>query len=45
LTESLFIKEKVAKLFAEIAKKEWPLRWNDMDIFLQRLYNESVRLL
>ncbi|GBC05152.1 hypothetical protein RclHR1_06060010 [Rhizophagus clarus] len=41
LTEQSFIKEKVAKLFAEIAKKEWPSRWNDMDDLLQRLYNES----
>lgn len=43
LTEQSFIKEKVAKLFAEIAKKEWPSRWNDMDKLLHRLYSESVR--
>lgn len=43
LTEQSFIKEKVAKLFAEIAKKEWPSRWNDMDKLFQRLYSESVR--
>ncbi|CAB5190001.1 unnamed protein product [Rhizophagus irregularis] len=41
LTEQSFIKEKVAKLFAEIAKKEWPSRWNDMDKLLHRLYSES----
>ncbi|RIA99086.1 armadillo-type protein [Glomus cerebriforme] len=41
LTEQLFIKEKVAKLFAEVANKEWPLIWNDMDKLLQRLYSES----
>ncbi|CAG8501467.1 7182_t:CDS:10 [Funneliformis mosseae] len=41
LREQSFIKSKVAKLFADIAKKEWPIRWDDMDQLLQGFYNKS----
>ncbi|CAI2171535.1 10492_t:CDS:10 [Funneliformis geosporum] len=40
--EQSFIKSKAAKIFAGIAKKEWPLRWGDMDQLLQGFYNKSV---
>ncbi|CAG8543462.1 378_t:CDS:10 [Acaulospora morrowiae] len=38
LTEKLFIKEKLAKLLANIVKLEWPIRWTDMDQLLHNLY-------
>ncbi|KAF9174363.1 hypothetical protein BGX20_011587 [Mortierella sp. AD010] len=38
LTEQTFIKEKVARLFVEVAKREWPGCWDDMDAFLRQLY-------
>ncbi|KAF9202451.1 hypothetical protein BGZ49_007397 [Haplosporangium sp. Z 27] len=38
LTEQTFIKEKVARLFVEVAKREWPGSWDEMDVFLRQLY-------
>ncbi|KAG0261639.1 hypothetical protein BG011_000813 [Mortierella polycephala] len=38
LTEQSFIKEKVARLFVEVAKREWPGSWDDMDVFLRQLF-------
>ncbi|KAF9183378.1 hypothetical protein BGZ50_004265 [Haplosporangium sp. Z 11] len=38
LTEQSFIKEKVARLFVEVAKREWPGAWDDMDVFLRQLF-------
>ncbi|KAG0208586.1 hypothetical protein BGX28_000510 [Mortierella sp. GBA30] len=44
-TEQSFIKEKIARLFVEVAKREWPGAWDDMDTFLQQLFfkNETAR--
>ncbi|KAF8977892.1 hypothetical protein BGZ46_007041 [Entomortierella lignicola] len=42
LTEQTFIKEKVARLFVEVAKREWPGSWDDMDVFLRQLYFKDV---
>ncbi|OZJ05047.1 hypothetical protein BZG36_02075 [Bifiguratus adelaidae] len=43
--EKRFVKEKVARLFVEVVKREWPVRWPDMDRHLQQLYetNPGVR--
>ncbi|KAF9985995.1 hypothetical protein BGZ65_009185 [Modicella reniformis] len=38
LTEQSFIKEKIARLVVEVAKREWPGAWNDMDAFLRQLF-------
>ncbi|KAI7822876.1 armadillo-type protein [Gamsiella multidivaricata] len=38
LTEQSFIKEKVARLFVEVAKREWPGVWENMDAFLRQLF-------
>ncbi|KAJ3168665.1 hypothetical protein HDU88_001558 [Geranomyces variabilis] len=39
--EPVFIKEKVARLFVEVAKRMWPLGWTDMDFILRRMYDEN----
>ncbi|KAI8816980.1 armadillo-type protein [Fimicolochytrium jonesii] len=39
--EKTFVKEKVARLFDEIAKRMWPLNWMDMDVLLRQLYEQS----
>ncbi|CAG8489474.1 24136_t:CDS:10 [Dentiscutata erythropus] len=41
LIEKQFIKEKVAKLFADVARREWPIRWTDMNNLLRNLYTSS----
>ncbi|CAG8639436.1 10452_t:CDS:10 [Cetraspora pellucida] len=41
LIEKQFIKEKVAKLFADVARREWPTRWADMNSLLRSLYAYS----
>ncbi|KAJ3187101.1 hypothetical protein HDU85_007139 [Gaertneriomyces sp. JEL0708] len=41
LTERTYIKEKVAKLFVDVAKRTWPLQWMDMDVLLRNLYSSS----
>ncbi|CAG8551299.1 5377_t:CDS:10, partial [Racocetra fulgida] len=41
LIEKQFIKEKVAKLFADVARREWPTRWTDMNSLLRGLYISS----
>ncbi|KAG0321131.1 hypothetical protein BGZ99_004109 [Dissophora globulifera] len=38
LEEQAFIKEKIARLFVEVAKREWPGAWDDMDVCLRQLY-------
>ncbi|KAF9574279.1 hypothetical protein EC968_007048 [Mortierella alpina] len=45
LTEQAFIKEKIARLFVEVVKREWPGAWDDMDVFLRQLYfkDETAR--
>ncbi|KAI8601378.1 armadillo-type protein [Dissophora ornata] len=45
LTERSFIKEKVARLFVEVAKREWPGAWDGMDAFLRQLFfkDETAR--
>ncbi|KAF9960404.1 hypothetical protein BGZ72_007062 [Mortierella alpina] len=45
LTEQAFIKEKIARLFVEVVKREWPGTWDDMDVFLRQLYfkDETAR--
>ncbi|CAO3574799.1 unnamed protein product [Mortierella alpina] len=45
LTEQAFIKEKIARLFVEVVKREWPGTWDDMDAFLRQLYfkDETAR--
>ncbi|KAL1918230.1 uncharacterized protein VTP21DRAFT_3496 [Calcarisporiella thermophila] len=37
LEEKQYIKEKLAKLFSEVAKREWPSSWESMDIQLQEM--------
>ncbi|KAF9133584.1 hypothetical protein BGW39_009437 [Mortierella sp. 14UC] len=45
MTEKSFIKEKVASLFVEVAKREWPGAWDDMDVFLRQMFfqDETAR--
>ncbi|KAG0277376.1 hypothetical protein BGZ95_006057 [Linnemannia exigua] len=45
MTEKAFIKEKVASLFVEVAKREWPGAWDDMDVFLRQMFfkDETAR--
>ncbi|KAG0040175.1 Exportin-5 [Podila clonocystis] len=38
LEEQMFIKEKVARLYVEVAKRQWPGEWDDMDLFLKQMY-------
>ncbi|CAG8460251.1 1796_t:CDS:10 [Diversispora eburnea] len=35
------IQEKLAKLFADIAKREWPNNWPDMNALLKKFYNSG----
>lgn len=42
MTEKPFIKEKVASLFVEVAKREWPGAWDDMDVFLRQMFYKDV---
>ncbi len=42
LIEQSFIKEKIARLFVEVVKREWPGTWDDMDQFLRQLYFKDV---
>ncbi|KAJ3314111.1 Exportin-5 [Blyttiomyces sp. JEL0837] len=41
--EEHYMKEKIAKVFVEAAKKLWPLSWMDMDSYLHQLYCQSVK--
>ncbi|KAF9406444.1 hypothetical protein BGZ94_003109, partial [Podila epigama] len=45
LEEQMFIKEKVAMLFVEVAKRQWPGEWDDMDFYLQQMFfkDETTR--
>ncbi|KAG0348126.1 hypothetical protein BG004_006029 [Podila humilis] len=45
LEEQMFIKEKVARLFVEVAKRQWPGEWDDMDLVLKQMFfkNETTR--
>ncbi|KAH7058122.1 armadillo-type protein [Linnemannia elongata] len=45
MTEKQFIKEKVASLFVEVVKREWPGAWDDMDVFLRQMFykDETTR--
>ncbi|KAF9972197.1 hypothetical protein BGZ73_004716 [Actinomortierella ambigua] len=36
--EQGFIKEKVARVFVELAKRQWPGEWDDMDVVLRQMY-------
>lgn len=45
MTEKPFIKEKVASLFVEVAKREWPGNWDDMDVFLRQMFYKDVSYL
>ncbi|KAG0257977.1 hypothetical protein DFQ27_004872 [Actinomortierella ambigua] len=36
--EQGFIKEKVARVFVELAKRQWPGEWDDMDVVLRQIY-------
>ncbi|KAF9584427.1 Exportin-5, partial [Lunasporangiospora selenospora] len=38
MEERNFIKEKVARLFVEVAKREWPGVWDGMDAFLREQF-------
>ena len=43
LSEPLYIKEKCARLFVEVAKRMWPgPAWEDADRFLRGLYDTNV---
>ncbi|KAI9204326.1 armadillo-type protein [Polychytrium aggregatum] len=39
--EKNFIKEKIVRIFVEIAKRQWPWEWPDMDLLIQELYRDS----
>ncbi|ORX88546.1 ARM repeat-containing protein [Basidiobolus meristosporus CBS 931.73] len=41
LLERKFIKEKVASIFVEIAKRTWPSKWPQMDGLLRDMYYRS----
>ncbi|RUS23455.1 hypothetical protein BC937DRAFT_86141 [Endogone sp. FLAS-F59071] len=41
MEEKGFIKAKLATIFVEVAKREWPGRWEDMDHILQELYTSG----
>ncbi|KAF9321765.1 hypothetical protein BG003_011489 [Podila horticola] len=45
LEEQMFIKEKVARLYVEVAKRQWPGEWDDMDLFLKQMFfkDETTR--
>ncbi|RUP51650.1 hypothetical protein BC936DRAFT_146783 [Jimgerdemannia flammicorona] len=38
MVEERYIKTKIAHIFVEVAKREWPGLWEDMDHLLQELY-------
>lgn len=40
--ESAFLRNKIAKLWVEVAKRCWPDDWMDMDEMLCRLWEESL---
>ena len=42
--EKLFIKEKVALILAELAEREWPQRWHDLDSFLVQMAASGSRI-
>lgn len=42
MTEKPFIKEKVASLFVEVVKRDWPGTWDDMDVFLRQMFYKDV---
>jgi len=42
MTEKSFIKEKVASLFVDVAKREWPGIWDNMDTFLRGMFFKDV---
>ncbi|TPX64131.1 hypothetical protein SpCBS45565_g06113 [Spizellomyces sp. 'palustris'] len=39
--ERTYIKEKVSRLFVEVAKRMWPIQWPHMDILLRELYAQN----
>jgi exportin-5 len=41
-TDPLYIRNKLAELWVETAKRSWVLEWMDMDEFLVRLWDGSV---
>ncbi|KAJ3053173.1 hypothetical protein HK097_004905 [Rhizophlyctis rosea] len=41
--EKSFIKEKVAKIFVEVAKRLFPLQWADMDLLLMNMYRADEK--
>ncbi|KAF9335290.1 hypothetical protein BG006_000430 [Podila minutissima] len=45
LEEQMFIKEKVARLYVEVAKRQWPGEWDDMDLLLKQMFfkDETTR--
>lgn len=38
----MFIKEKVARLYVEVAKRQWPGEWDDMDMLLKQMFFKDV---
>lgn len=40
--EGTYIKEKLARLYVEVAKRQWPLSWPQMDEQLMQLYRSGV---
>ncbi|KAF9099806.1 hypothetical protein BGX23_011406 [Mortierella sp. AD031] len=45
MMEPTYIKEKIASSFVEIAKREWPGNWDEMDAFLRQMFfkDETAR--
>jgi exportin-5 len=42
LNEKRFIKEKVARIFAELVEREWPHNWIDLEKTLHEMFTTSV---
>lgn len=41
-SDPAFIKEKACFLFVELAKRTWPVTWQDMDLLLRSMYSTDA---
>lgn len=41
-SEKRYIKEKTARIFAELVEREWPQRWPGLELILRELFSVSV---
>jgi hypothetical protein len=42
-SEKKYIREKTARIFAELMEREWPQRWPGLETLLESLFTSSVR--